>query len=213
MDNLRIADRRFRKRSPPCSDFDCPLHEPFRLALREKRRADDQDGSSRGGEPDQGMKDEERQNENRDPGHIQESGRPHPGKKGADMLDVTDGLHHARAVPPFQAQAGNGSVDRPLQRNVKQRPDPRQHPGARCIQVTLQEIGGEKDHGQSGQRCEAAARKNAVVDLQHVEGTGQRQHVDRAAESGDADDTPTGIAQRNCYRIRCFRTPYRHNIG
>ena len=142
-----IADRRFRQRGPLRSDLYRPLDEPFRLALCEKRRAHDQAGANRGGEPDQRMEDEKRQKEDRNPGHVEEGGRPHAGKKGTDMLNVSDGLHHARAVPALQAQAGNGLIDRLLQAASNSAPIRASMSRACRIQVSLQQISREKDYG------------------------------------------------------------------
>jgi hypothetical protein len=87
-------------------------------------------------------------------------------------------------------------MNRSLQRAVEQRGDPREHPRAHRIEISLHDIGDQHHQRQAEQRREVAARNHAVVDLQHIDRAGQHQDVDHAAEYGDANHAPRAVAQR-----------------
>ena len=58
--------------------------------------------------------------------------------------------------------------------------DPDQHLRSHDIEQALEEVQPDRDERQGDQRRHAATGQRPIVDLQHVERAGQRQHVDDA---------------------------------
>ena len=63
---------------------------------------------------------------------------------------------------------------------IKLRPNPRQHARAHRVEDALNHKGRQHDERYTDQGWNAAAAENTVINLQHVNGPGQHQHVDAA---------------------------------
>ena len=101
---------------------------------------------------------------------------------------------------PLAATAGDrhgGPEGRPRQILVQPAADPRQHARAYCLQRSP----GRQQEGNDCQKCDeclrAAARQNAVVDLEHEQRAGEGQDVDGAGKEADAGECGARAGERD----------------
>jgi hypothetical protein len=72
---------------------------------------------------------------------------------------------------------------------VELRPDTNQHEAAYEFKAAHHQISSEYYQSEHQQRCFVTAGKDSVIDLQHVEGRYQHQHVDDGTEHSDSSES------------------------
>ncbi len=72
--------------------FSSHFRRRFRSALRRESHGADRGRAARRNDPDYRVKNEQRDQEQRHPGHIEKRRRPGAGKKGAHLIEITQGL-------------------------------------------------------------------------------------------------------------------------
>ncbi|MFK4486710.1 hypothetical protein ABIA45_001788 [Bradyrhizobium sp. USDA 336] len=74
--------------------------------------------------------------------------------------------------------------------------DPHQHLGADDVESALTQIEPNRERRQHQQGRNAAAGQSAIVDLHHVDGAGERQHVDHAGDYEEEQDNAAETARQ-----------------
>ena len=128
------------------------------------------------------------------PWQVEQRRRPLATEEAADRIDVSS---------PFEGFGGRETETRHVdghamrqRRHLLIEPSAytHQHLGANDVEATLEEIQADDQARKDEKRRNAAAGQRPVVDLHHVQRSGQRQHVDHSRKSR------TGRAQ--CRGIR-----------
>ena len=141
------------------------------------------------------VKQEQRDQEDRNPGHVEEGGRSHARHEGANLIEVPQRLLHLHRLDAAQRQRRKRGLYRILQAGIEQGRDPAQHARPQRVQIALHQIGKQHHQRQAEQRCDVAAGNDPVIDLQHIKRAGEHQQIDDAAEERDADHSPRAVAQ------------------
>jgi len=144
---------------------------------------------------DRRVKQEQRDQEDRYPGHVEEGRRSHARHEDAHLVEVPQRLLHLHRLDAAQRQRHKRSLDRILQAGIEQGRDPAQHARPQRVEIPLHQIGEQHHQRQAEQRRDVAAWNHPVVDLQHIKRAGEHQQIDGAAEQRDADHSPCAIAQ------------------
>ena len=147
------------------------------------------------------MKEEQWNQEQRNPRHVEKCGRPGTRQECAHLVEITQRLLSQDWLCSPQRKRDQGKVNLRLQLSVEQGANPRQHAAAERIEITLQHIGDDHDRRQPEQRRHIAARDHTIVHLQHVNRAGQRQQIDHAAENRHACQSSSACAQLNRNRV------------
>ena len=113
----------------------------FRQALGHQRHRDDRERSEQCGQADRRMKQKQPDQKDRDPGHVEERGRPHAGHEGPDLIEVAQRLLHQHRLHAAKRQRGERGMDGFLQTDVEQRRDAAQHPRTQSVEISLHDIG------------------------------------------------------------------------
>ena len=94
------------------------------------------------------------------------------------------------AALPFQVLLEGRRINPLVHFHVKLRTEPDQHEAADKLQRGHEQIGAQYHHRQHHQCGLIAARQNAVVHLQHIQGRHQHDHVNDGAKNTDGPERP-----------------------
>ena len=132
----------------------------------------------------------------RDPGQVEQRRGPLAREKAANLVEVANRLQAIAAGSRAQRQQHHGREYAVAQVALDPDADAAHH--ARAQEVEHAEAGIEQQHDdrETHQRRDAVRRQHPVVELQHVERAGQRQHVDDAREQADAEEGPAAARDR-----------------
>ena len=124
----------------------------------------------------------------RHPRQVEQGCRPVAREEAAHIVEVAQGLKTVVGEPRMERQANDGLMDPARDLMIEALADAKQHAGANDVEDGLEGVEPGGQDREADQRGEAAARKNAVVDLEHEQRPGQRQQIDRAADQRDCRD-------------------------
>ena len=140
----------------------------------------------RDGKPD--VKNGQHQQEEHDPGRVDESAGTAAGKERADRIEIADRARWQAACPQAAQARSEGGVLNPRGHPlIKGNRDVVQQAGPEGIEQTLERIDRQHHEQQSDQRGYAAAWQDRIVDQHHVDRAAQQQHVQSAAQQRDHD--------------------------
>ena len=95
----------------------------------------------------------------------------------------------------------------PARRSSSSRPIPDDEPVADRIEEALEGKGRHQHQRQADQRGNAATRNHTVVDLQHVDRSGEHQQIGGATDQTNRPERPTAFGQSGCQHIRLHNCP------
>ncbi len=133
-EDLAMSDRLHR----------CP-RRPAHTALGCKGYGDDRRGAKCCRNSDRGVKDIERDEEDRYPGHVEKRRRTDAGKESPHLIEIAQRLLRDKRTHSLEWKRRQCKVDWLLQSGIEQRPDPREHAGAQRIKIALQHVGQQHD--------------------------------------------------------------------
>jgi hypothetical protein len=151
-------------------------------------------GKRRDAEPE--MKCETDGNVKRQPGQIEQRGRPASRQERADRVEIAKRLRLTAAHRHAQLQADHRIVNPGGQKLIEPIGDAHQQTPAHRIEKPLKRIKHHHDGEQRHQCRQAAARQDAVIDLHHEQRAGEIKNIDQSAHQADADES-TGAAGEN----------------
>jgi len=93
------------------------------------------------------MKKKQGDQEQRDPGHIQECCWTGAGEEYAYLVEIAQWLLCQNCFRPAQRKCHQREVDPGLKFDIEQRADPRQHAAAQRVEIALQQISEYHDRG------------------------------------------------------------------
>ena len=137
--------------------------------------------------PEQRVEREADEEIERDPRQVEQRRRAAAGEEGADLVEVAQRLLPITLRLPTQRGGNLEAEDALAQVLVDRGADAGEDAAAEHVEQALEEEQGEDDGREADQGRNAAARQHPVVDLHHVEGTGEVEDVDQAAEQGDPE--------------------------
>lgn len=140
-----------------------------------------------------GMQHEAQRAIERDPGQIEQRGRPQPGQKATDAVEIARQLAAARSAP--QLSAKDGAEHRSAELTVELDTDTAQNALAQPVEHTEQDVERSDDQREGNKRRHAARRQHPVIDLQHVERARQHQHVDEGGKQRHREESGTARGQ------------------
>jgi hypothetical protein len=144
--------------------FDRPARQKF----GRERQGYQNDRPGQDGDADERVKGKADREVEGNPWQVEQRGRTKARQKGTDRIEVADRLQTVASRPRPQRQPHDEVVDATAQPIVELIADPQQQPAARDLERGLK---AEQDGGQDRQADQgghAAARQDAVVNLQHI---------------------------------------------
>ena len=124
------------------------------------------------------VKQKDRRRENRGPGHVEQREQDLGGEHSLHRLQIVQRL----AVVLGRACRQSGAENALVECLLESRPDTGHDAPARPVQNSHERIECDSEDRQ-GEKCLfRAASKDAVVNLQHIDRTGQHQQIDEHAE-------------------------------
>ncbi|MNF88935.1 hypothetical protein D3C84_714390 [compost metagenome] len=146
-----------------------------------QRQADQHQGEHQCQHAEPGVKDERHQQEDRQPGCIEQGDQALPGNQLAQRCQVGE---HLRRVGVVLAQAASeGGVENPLAQGfVQPRAHANHHLAAHPLDQGAEHEQSQGDQGEHEQGGFVATGEYPVVHLHHVERRHQHQQVDHATE-------------------------------
>ena len=132
----------------------------------------------------------------RQPRQIEERARSHAAEERADVVEVAQRLQALIAVADHQRQAHDGFEHAGVDGFIERGADAAEDPSADQVEAALGDVQAAGENDQADQGRHAAARKHAVVDLQHEDRAGQIQQIDHATHDADAEERAAAGAQR-----------------
>ena len=130
------------------------------------------------------MHQDHRENEDRRPRKIEQSGAGGAAEEGAEAANVAPGLRRRSRITA-QGRLHCCNKNRGLQALIEPDPNAGEHRAAQGLQDGMDGQRNDDDQGQHHERLDTAARKDVVIDMQEVEGNRQRQQVHEEAEHKD----------------------------
>ena len=172
------------------------LHGIMRQVFGQDGQCDQEHSATQRGQTDQRMERETDGEVQRQPWQIEQRTRPHPGEERAHIVEVAERLKPFAAVTDEQRHAHNDIVDPAAEHLVQCRSYADQDTAADQVENALNHIETARQHDQTDERRNAAARQHTVIDLEHEERAGQIKNIDDAAHHTDADKGAAAGAQR-----------------
>ncbi|MNT45160.1 hypothetical protein D3C72_1817270 [compost metagenome] len=123
----------------------------------------------------------------RDPRQVEQRHRPLAGQEPAQRVDVAAAFRRLRRRIAEARHLDHHLVGKRRQLRVEPGAEPDQDLRADDVEQALEQVEPDRQHRQRHQGGDAAAGQRPIVDLQHVEGAGQRQDVDQAGKAEEID--------------------------
>ena len=165
-----------------------------RQFVAQRKAEDDQTASGRDiAEP--GMQDEAAGNEDRHPGRIAKRDQPGARTEFAHGVQIANAL--GVTASRSQQTAANRQIEHAVARPfVEERAEANEESGTAALEHRVNQEQKAGDQRQEQKRRLVPARDDAIIDLHHVEGTDESQHIDEERKDDGADEA------RACRRKR-----------
>jgi hypothetical protein len=127
------------------------------------------------------MKEKDHQQEERQPGRVEERHQPHAAEERAQRIHVPQSVEIRGAAQPRRLREQAVEHAWP-EAAVERDPGRREQTRAQDVEQRHDEERHDRRDGQNEERLAAAAREHAIEHLQHVQRRNQQQQIDRQAE-------------------------------
>jgi hypothetical protein len=111
------------------------------------------------------------------------------------VIEVAHRLVSVRAAAALRAQRHHRAMNRRSQMLIEQSRRANDNAGADHVEHALECERADQNDRERDQRRHAAARQDPIVDLQHVERSGQHQQIDHGGEQRNAPKRAAAILQ------------------
>ena len=147
------------------------------------------------------MKGEAKSDIERHPGQVEERCGPAAGQKAADLIQIAKRLQPLAAIAGPERQPDDRIEDAATEELVEPCANAGQHACAHDVEHALERVEHRHKQNECDKRRHAAARQDAIIDLQHEQRARQHQDVDDAAEAGDGYEC-AAVGQQRAAKVR-----------
>ena len=199
LDPLHRADRALRR---------VPQRPPRGRLVDDRERQQSERGADRD-QPEQRVHDRDDGDERRRPGRVEQGADARAGEKVADGREIAQRLTAGRfaAQRPAEARADQIGGQPP----VEPAAHAAENMAAHGVERAEREQGRRGDQSEENQGLDPPAREHAVVDLPHVQGRGEDQQIDAAAEQDERREARPERARRPVERACLSVSGARHD--
>ena len=158
------------------------------MTLADDGEHDEDQGAGEGQRAEHRVEEVDEGQIDRHPGQVEQRRGALAAEETAHRVDVAPALQRLGGGEAEARHVDGDAVRQGRDLAVDTGADPHQHLGADDVEGALEQIEPDRQRRQHHQGRNAAAGQGAVVDLHHVDGAGERQHVDHAGDHEQKQD-------------------------